>query len=288
MDTSTQPETVLRVRVGCTLAFEFEYPTPAVFLVRPEDGGRHQVIREQWATQPDAPYHDYTDLFGNACRRLTLPQGEVSLRYDAIVQTSRELDAVDWNVEQHLVQDLPDDVLVYTLPSRYCLSDVLVDRAAQLFGSAPRGRGCVQAICDWVNAHVTFVAGTSSQLTTAVDVFESGRGVCRDYAHLAITFCRAMNIPARYAFGYLPDIDVPPPYPTMDFCAWMEVYLGGRWWTFAPRNNASRVGRVVIARGRDAMDVAMVTSYGALLLEQMIVWADEIRPASATPDDPPR
>ena len=150
----------------------------------------------------------------------------------AIVQTSPELDAVDWNVEQHLVQDLPDDVLVYTLPSRYCLSDVLVDRAAQLFGSAPRGRGCVQAICDWVNAHVTFIAGTSSPLTTSVDVFESGRGVCRDYAHLAITFCRAMNIPARYAFGYLPDLDVPPPYPMMDFCAWFEAYLGGMWWTF--------------------------------------------------------
>ena len=276
MDTSTQPETVLRVRVGCTLAFEFEYPTPAVFLVRPEDGGRHQVIREQWATQPDAMYHDYTDLFGNACRRLTLPQGEVSLRYDAIVQTSRELDAVDWNVEQHLVQDLPDDVLVYTLPSRYCLSDVLVDRAAQLFGSAPRGRGCVQAICDWVNAHVTFVTGTSSQLTTAVDVFESGRGVCRDYAHLAITFCRAMNIPARYVFGYLPDLDVPPPYPTMDFCAWFEAYLGGMWWTFDPRNNEPRKGRIRVALGRDALDVAMLTTYGPSKFNTMSVWADEV------------
>ena len=276
VDTSTQPETMLHVRVGCELAFEFANPTPAVFLVRPEDGGRHRVIREQWVTQPDAMYHDYTDLFGNACRRLTLPQGEVSLRYDAVVQTSPELDAVDWNVEQHLVQDLPDDVLVYTLPSRYCLSDVLVDRAAQLFGSAPRGRGCVQAICDWVNAHVTFVTGTSSQLTTAVDVFESGRGVCRDYAHLAITFCRAMNIPARYVFGYLPDLDVPPPYPTMDFCAWFEAYLGGMWWTFDPRNNEPRKGRIRVALGRDALDVAMLTTYGPSKFNTMSVWADEV------------
>ena len=269
-------EAALQVRVGCALAFEFERPTPAVFLVRPEDGGSHHVIREDWATQPAAVYHDYTDLFGNACRRLTLPQGGVSLRYDAIVETSSQLDALDWNVEQHLVQDLPDEVLVYTLPSRYCLSDVLGDRAMQLFGSTPRGRGCVQAICDWVHEHVSFNAETSTPLTTAVDVFESGRGVCRDYAHLAITFCRAMSIPARYVFGYLPDIDVPPPYPAMDFCAWFEAYLGGMWWTFDPRNNEQRKGRIRIALGRDALDVAMVTTYGVSKFNTMSVWADEV------------
>lgn len=269
-------EAALQVRVGCALAFEFERPTPAVFLVRPEDGGSHHVIREDWATQPAAVYHDYTDLFGNACRRLTLPQGGVSLRYDAIVETSSQPDALDWNVEQHLVQDLPDEVLVYTLPSRYCLSDVLGDRAMQLFGSTPRGRGCVQAICDWVHEHVSFNAETSTPLTTAVDVFESGRGVCRDYAHLAITFCRAMSIPARYVFGYLPDIDVPPPYPAMDFCAWFEAYLGGMWWTFDPRNNEQRKGRIRIALGRDALDVAMVTTYGVSKFNTMSVWADEV------------
>jgi transglutaminase-like putative cysteine protease len=270
-------EAALRVRVGCALAYEFERPTPAIFLVRPEDGGSHHIVSEEWVTQPAAPYHDYTDLFGNACRRLTLPEGSVSLRYDAIVRTSPELDAVDCNAEQHLVQDLPDDVLVYTLPSRYCLSDVLGDRAMQLFGSAPLGRGCVEAICDWVHAHISFSAGASTQLTTAVDVLESGRGVCRDYAHLAITFCRAMNIPARYAFGYLPDIDVPPPYPDMDFCAWFEAYLGGMWWTFDPRNNERRKGRIRIALGRDALDVAMVTTYGASQFNAMSVWADEVR-----------
>ncbi|MGB8267145.1 MAG: transglutaminase family protein [Candidatus Velthaea sp.] len=270
-------EATLQVRVGCALDFEFERATPAVFLVRPEDGGSHRVIHEDWATLPAAMYHDYTDLFGNACRRLTLPQGSVSLRYDAVVRTSPQLDAVDWNAEQLLVQDLPDEVLVYTLPSRYCLSDVLADRAAELFGSALRGRACVQAICDWVHAHVSFTAGTSTPFTTAVDVFESGRGVCRDYAHLAITFCRAMNIPARYVFGYLPDIDVPPPYPTMDFCAWFEAYLGGVWWTFDPRNNERRRGRIRVALGRDALDVAMVTTYGVSKFKTMSVWADEVR-----------
>ena len=264
------------IRVGCELAYEFERPTPAVFLVRPEDGGSHHVIREQWATQPDAAYHDYTDLFGNSCRRLILPQGSVSLRYDAVVRTSPQADALDWNVEQHLVEDLPDEVLVYTLPSRYCLSDVLADRAFELFGDAPRGRGCVQAICDWVHANISFTAGGSTPFTTAVDVLESGRGVCRDYAHVAIAFCRAMNIPARYVFGYLPDLDVAPPYPTMDFCAWFEAYLGGMWWTFDPRNNEQRKGRIRIARGRDALDVAMVTTYGASTFNTMIVWADEV------------
>jgi len=266
----------LHVRVGCELAYDVASPTPAVFLVRPEDGGRHRVVRESWSTEPAAIFHDYTDLFGNACRRLTLPPGPVRVSYDAIVRTSSALDAVDWNVEQHLVQDLPDEVLVYTLPSRYCLSDVLAKRALELFGSAPRGRACVQAICDWVHDHIAFEMGTSTPLTTAVDVFDSGIGVCRDYAHLAITFCRALNIPARYVFGYLPDIDVPPPYPTMDFCAWFEAYLGGMWWTFDPRNNDQRKGRIRIASGRDALDVAMVTTYGASTLNSMTVWADEI------------
>ena len=267
----------LHIRVGCELDYEFERATPAVFLVRPEDGGSHRVRRERWETQPASHFHDYTDLYGNACRRLTLPEGHLVLRYDALVETSGEPDAVNWDAQQHRVQDLPDGVLVYTLPSRYCLSDVLAGRAMELFGNAPLGRGCVQAICDWVHNHVAFTAGSSTPLTTAVDIFESGRGVCRDYAHLAITFCRAMNIPARYVFGYLPDIDVPPPYPTMDFCAWFEAYLGGMWWTFDPRNNEQRKGRIRIARGRDALDVAMVTTYGASKFNSMTVWADEVK-----------
>jgi transglutaminase-like putative cysteine protease len=154
-----------------------------------------------------------------------------------------------------------------------------------LFGTSPLGWERVQAVCDWVHDNVRFDFGTSSPDTTSVDVFEAKVGVCRDFAHLAISFCRALNIPARYVFGYLPDIGVTREPELMDFCAWMEVYLGGRWWTFDPRNNVRRIGRVAIARGRDAMDVAMVTSYGTLLLEELTVWADEIIPVPPTGGD---
>jgi transglutaminase-like putative cysteine protease len=275
-------ETALTIRVGCEIAYEFGGPTPAVFLVRPDASPRQRLISETWTTVPGAPYHDYTDLFGNTCRRMLLPQGPVTFRYDALVETPPEPEPVDWDAAQHLVQDLPDDVLVYTLPSRYCLSDELAPRAMELFGTAPLGRGCVQTICDWVHDNIRFCADASTPLTTAAHVLESGQGVCRDYAHLAITFCRAMNIPARYVFGYIPDIDVPPPLTPMDFCAWFEAFLGGQWWTFDPRNNQTRKGRVRIAIGRDALDVAMVTTYGAATLNRMDVWADEI-PNDGTP-----
>jgi transglutaminase-like putative cysteine protease len=172
--------------------------------------------------------------------------------------------------------------LLFTLPSRYCLSDELSDTAWDLFGNTWPGWERVQAVCDWVHQNVRFQYGTSTPRTTAVDVYEKRVGVCRDFAHLALTFCRAMNIPARYTFGYLPDIGVPPPDEPMDFCAWFEAYLGGRWLTFDPRNNTRRVGRVVIGRGRDALDVAMVTTYGSHTLQSMVVWADEKMPVATT------
>jgi transglutaminase-like putative cysteine protease len=172
-------------------------------------------------------------------------------------------------------EELPDGVLIYTLPSRYCLPDMLGDEAWSLFGAMPAGYSRVRAICDYVNGHLTFEYGMSGPLTTAADVNASGFGVCRDFTHLAISFCRALNIPARYVFGYLPDIDVPPDPAPMDFAAWMEVWLGDRWWTFDPRNNRRRKGRILIGCGRDASDVAMVTTFGAPLLESMTVQAQE-------------
>ena len=217
--------------------------------------------------------------------RVVIGAGEASLRYDAEVTTSAALDEVSPVAVQHRVEDLPGEILIYTLASRYCLSDMLSDAALRLFGTTPLGWERVQAVCTWVHDNVRFDYAASNPDATSVDVFEARAGVCRDFAQLAISFCRALNIPARYVFGYLPDIDVPAPSEAMDFCAWMEVYLGGRWWTFDPRNNARRIGRVLIARGRDAADVAMVTSYGKLVLEQMTVWADEIIPAADTPDD---
>lgn len=265
----------LRIDVGCEFAYEVEVPTPAIFMVRPAALDAQQVIGERWAVSPHAPFHDYRDLYGNSCRRTVLPAGRSSIRYDAQVEVSDELDPYAPNAAQLPAQELPDEVLIYTLPSRYCVSDLLGDRAWSLFGGTEPGWSRVQAICDYVNGHLRFSYGTSTPTTTALDAYDNAVGVCRDFAHLAISFARAMNIPARYAFGYLPDIDVPPPYAPMDFCAWFEAYLDGSWWMFDPRNNQRRRGRAVIARGRDALDVAMVTTYGHAILHDMLVIADK-------------
>jgi transglutaminase-like putative cysteine protease len=265
---------LLSVDVGCTFAYEAAVPIPAVFVVRPTGGQLQRVQDERWDTDPAAPYRDYADLYGNVCRRSVLPAGRSTLRYDARVTVPDELDPVDANAPQHPIDELPDEVLLYTLPSRYCLSDLLADEAWRRFGALEPGWRRVQAICDDVNGSLRFAYGSSSPATTAADVFANGVGVCRDFAHLAISYARALNVPARYVFGYLPDIDVGPVDAPMDFCAWFEAYLGGRWWTFDPRNNRRRRGRVVIARGRDALDVAMVTTYGMAALHDMVVRAD--------------
>jgi transglutaminase-like putative cysteine protease len=271
--------------VGCEFHFDAVVAVPAVVLLRVAQDGGVTVERETWHVQPDASFSDLVDVYGNRARRVVIGAGRASLRYDAEVAASAALDEVSPVAAQHRVEDLPGELLIYTLASRYCLSDMLSDAAVNLFGTTPLGWERVQAVCDWVHDNVRFDYAATRPDTTSVDVFEARVGVCRDFAHLAISFCRALNIPARYVFGYLPDIDVTLLPEPMDFCAWMEVYLGGRWWTFDPRNNARRIGRVVIARGRDAMDVAMVTSYGTLLLEGMTVWADETLPVPAPLDD---
>jgi transglutaminase-like putative cysteine protease len=276
---------LVRIRVGCEFHFDAALAVPAVVFLRARSDGGVTVDRETWHVQPTASFSDLIDMYGNHARRVVIGAGKASLRYDAEVTTSAALDEVSPGAVQHRVEDLPGEILIYTLASRYCLSDMLSDAAVNLFGTTPLGWERVQAVCDWVHDNVRFDYAAGNPDATSVDIFEAKVGVCRDFAHLAISFCRALNIPSRYVFGYLPDIDVPVPPDPMDFCAWMEVYLGGRWWTFDPRNNESRIGRVVIARGRDAMDVAMVTSYGRLLLQQMIVWADEIIPDSAIPDE---
>ncbi len=265
----------MHIRVGCEFQYEATWPTPTVMLVEPHRDGAHSIVHEEWEITPEIAKHAYYDIYGNLCQRLVLPQGAHSLRYDAIVKVSDNWDEVAPDTPQLPVEALPDDTLLYTLPSRFCQSDALSDTAWQLFGNTEPGWKRVQAVCDWVHEHIRFQYGTSTPLTSAVDVYEQSVGVCRDFTHLAVTFCRALNIPTRYVFGYIPDIGVPPPDDPMDFCAWMEVYLGDRWWTFDPRNNMPRVGRVLIGRGRDALDVAMVTSYGSPTLKQMTVWADE-------------
>jgi transglutaminase-like putative cysteine protease len=264
------------VRVGCSFEYASSFDTPAVLMIRPEEHGQ-RLTREEWSTDPAIPYHDYVDLFGNRCRRLTIPAGRSTIRYDADVETSPDRAETDWEAREIPVQDLPDETLVFTLPSRFCLSDELSNFAWETFGGVRPGWTRVQAICDYVHDRINFKYGTSLPFTTVQDVLRDNTGVCRDFAHTAVTFCRALNIPARYAFGYLPDIGVPEVDVPMDFCAWFEAFLGGRWWTFDPRNNQRRIGHIPIARGRDALDVAMVTSYGPAQLEKMIVWADRVK-----------
>jgi transglutaminase-like putative cysteine protease len=264
-----------RVRVGCEFVYVAAVDTPAVFQVEPLDAAPVSLARREWSTEPAVRIRRYTDLYGNPCTRAMLPAGRSTLRFGAFVLVPDATEDADEQVPELPPERLPDEVLIYTLPSRYCLPDMLGDEAWSRFGAMPAGFSRVQAICDYVNGHLTFQYGVSGPLTTAADVNASGFGVCRDFTHLAISFCRALNIPARYVFGYLPEIDVPPDPAPMDFAAWMEVWLGDRWWTFDPRNNSRRKGRILIGRGRDASDVAMVTTFGAPLLESMTVHAQE-------------
>jgi transglutaminase-like putative cysteine protease len=270
------------LEVGCTLNLKVEQRTPTVLLVEPRLDQPARLLAERWVAEPEVARREASDPFGNRRTRLVLPAGAVELRYQASVEAPDEPDPADPGAVQHPVEELPDDVLAFTLPSRYALSDELMGQAWDLFGALAPGWARVTAVCEWVNGHLGFRYGSSNPLTTAVDVFEAGEGVCRDFAHLAVSFCRALNVPTRYAFGYLPDIGVPAPPDPMDFCAWIEVYLGGRWWTFDPRNQATmpRRGRVLIGRGRDAVDVAMITTYGLADLTEMKVVAQP----SASPE----
>ena len=266
----------VEVRIGCEFVHDLRLPVHAVIQVEPRLDGHFRLRSETWSCDPPLPSSRYVDAFGNLCRRATLPAGTSVLRYDAVAELGRHVDP-EWPAAPEMDPgELPNEALAFTLPSRLCPSDELAPTAFELFGDIAPGWRRVQAIVEWVHTEVAFGYGSSTPVTTAAYVLEARKGVCRDFAHLAITFCRALNIPARYAFGYLPDIDVEPHEDPMDFCAWMEVFLGGAWWTFDPRNNQRRIGRVLIGRGRDALDVAMLTTFGAAPLQSMLVWADEV------------
>lgn len=268
-----------RLRVGCEFIHVAEVGTPTVFQIEPRNTAPASVVQTAWSAGSESGaevrIRHYTDLYGNPCARAVLPAGRSTVRYDAVVLVPDAAEDVDDAAVELPPDELPDDVLIYTLPSRYCLPDMLGDEAWSRFGSLAPGYHRVQAICDHVHTHLTFQYGSSGPLSTAADVNTSGFGVCRDFTHLAISFCRALNIPARYVFGYLPDLDVRADPAPMDFAAWMEVWLGDRWWTFDPRNNRRRKGRILIGCGRDASDVAMATTFGAPVLESMAVHAYE-------------
>jgi transglutaminase-like putative cysteine protease len=264
-----------RVRIGCDFTYVAEVDTPVIFQVQPIESRRIALEGERWSSDPAIDVRGYTDLYGNPCVRAVLQAGRSSFSYDAVAMCPDATEDVDEEAPECLPDALPDATLLYILPSRYCLPDVLGNEAWSRFGGMAPGYRRVQAICQHVHDHLTFQYGSTNAWTTAADVNMSRLGVCRDFTQLAISFCRALNIPARYVFGYLPDLDVPVDPNPMDFAAWMEVWLGDRWWTFDPRNNIPRKGRVVIGRGRDASDVAMATTFGGPYLETMVVRSEE-------------
>jgi transglutaminase-like putative cysteine protease len=269
----------MRIHLGCHLHFEFPQVTPMIVTLNVHFSRVPELERPDYLiTEPPVPVEAYRDSFGNWCSRLVAPGGHFRLGTDAIIRDSGVLDPIDLNAVQHQVRHLPAEVILFLLGSRYCETDCLADEAWRLFGHTPSGWRRVQAICDFVHHHITFGYEHSRATRTANEAYGERNGVCRDYAHLAITFCRCLNIPARYCTGYLTDVGLPPPYPPNDFAAWIEVYLGGRWHTFDPRNNTARIGRILIAQGRDAADVPLTHTFGPGILSGFRVWADEVPP----------
>ena len=274
----------MRVQIGFELLLESGSPTPTAAITQARQNNSQRIFDEQLSLTPQVPLHQYTDSFGNVVWRWTAPVGTFRLHYAAVAEIAPHADPVLPDLPGTLVDQLPDEVLVYTLPSRYCPSDLVLDDAWQLFGNVPDGWARVQAICDWTHANIVYGYGSSTATTSGYDSYLSRAGVCRDFAHIAVMFCRALNIPARYVYGYLPDIDVPVNPIPMDFHAWFEAYLGGAWRTFDARHNQPRVGRVVVAHGRDAVDTAILTSYGDSRLLSLTVCADKLEDAPAYSD----
>lgn len=263
------------VRVGYDIQFQLFSEAAMVALLQVHPSRAQDLLEaDELRTEPALPVHYYSDSFGNRCARLVAPPGLIRLTNSTLVRCSNDKDEVCPSAAERAVGDLPDEVLVYLLNSRYCEVDRLSKIANELFGHLAPGWGRVQAICDWVHNKVEFNYQFARPTKTALDVYTERIGVCRDYQHLAITFCRALNIPARYAAGYLGDIGVPLRLP-MDFSAWFEVYLDDRWWTFDARNNVPRLGRILMATGRDASDVAITTSFGRADLVYFFVVSEE-------------
>jgi transglutaminase-like putative cysteine protease len=266
------------LRVGCEIVFNSPDPAAMVLMLYLHPS-RAPTIRkaEQLAVQPGVAVAEYIDVYGNRCGRIVAPAGRLQLRHDAIVEDCGLPDLQVSSAPQQNVQNLPHEVLLFLLASRYCEVDSeLKDVCWTLFGRFQPGWPRVQAICDFVHRHIRFDYMQARVTRTALEAYRERVGVCRDYTHLAITFCRALNIPARYCTGYLGDIGVPAAPSPMDFSAWFEAFLGGQWYAFDARNNQPRIGRVLMARGRDAADVALTTTFGVNQLQSFKVWTDEV------------
>lgn len=267
----------MQLRIGYEFKYHFPQATPCllnlnVHYTRAGDLVRPDVI----ITSPNTLSACFRDGFGNWCSRMIAPPGSVSIFSEAVIRDSGELETIAAEDGQCLVERLPDDTLVFLRASRFCECDEFLDLAWTLFGHFKPGAARVQAICDYVHNHIRFDYTQARPTRTAVQAYRERVGVCRDFAHLAVAFYRALNIPARYCTGYLSDVGMVPPFPPGDFAAWFDAYLENGWCTFDPRNNEPRAGRILMARGRDAADVAMVTTFGVNKLESFRVWADEV------------
>lgn len=264
------------IRYGYEITLTCPQPTALVCLLSVTSDRIADIrVAETIVITPPVPTQEYCDLFGNLCRRLLAPSGDITISGDATLEDSGQLDRVNPLAREVAVTDLPHECLVYLMGSRYCETDKLSQIAWDLFGPQPPGWGRVQAICDFVHRHIRFDYMQARSTRSAFEVYHERVGVCRDYAHLALTFCRCLNIPARYINGHLGDIGVPVVDP-MDFSAWIEVFLDGAWYTFDPRNNKPRIGRIIVARGRDAADIPLINSFGPHMLKSFRVWTYEV------------
>ena len=263
------------IRLSYDIQFDIPAPVAMVTLLNVHPSRNQDLLEpDELRTEPALPIASYIDAFGNRCSRFVAPPGHLRLSDSTLIRDSGQPDEVNWSAREPAVGDMPHEVLSFLLNSRYCEVDRFSSIAFELFGQTEPGWGRVQAICNWVHSKVAFNYQHARPTKTALDVYTERVGVCRDFQHLAITFCRALNIPARYATGYLPDIGVPVVLP-MDFSSWFEVYLDDRWWTFDARNNQPRIGRILMATGRDASDVAMTTSFGRADLRHFFVVTEE-------------
>ena len=276
----------LTVRVGCHIAYETSVPTPAFFVLKPRLEGKVLVYQEKLSFGIGLPSYEFQDSYGNiTCRSMLMP-GRNDIRHDALVAVSSLPDSREGAVDAVPVAQLPTELLRYTLPSRYCDSDKLLNFAWNLFGPVPHGLPRVQAICDWIHTNIEYRFGSGRTDLSAAEVIERRYGVCRDFAHVAIALCRAFNLPARYVTGHLPDIAYVDPGVPMDFHGYCEVYLGQEWYTFDPRYNVPRIGRVKVAHGLDAVDGAFGTIYGEAKLTYFEIWAYQVNPEEVSVGDP--
>jgi transglutaminase-like putative cysteine protease len=268
----------MKIRFGYELVYSCAQPVPMILMLHAHPSRAPDLLApDQLVTDPAVPLDVYSDSFGNTCTRLLAPAGGIRLTADALIRDSGVPEPAILHAQEHPVESLPHEALVYLLASRYCETERLMDDAWRLFGNLTPGWGRVQAVCDFANQHICFGYHFARSTKTAAEAYAERQGVCRDFAHLAITLLRCLNIPARYCTGYLGDIGVPATDAPMDFAGWLEAYIGGAWHTFDPRNNERRIGRILIARGRDAADVAISTAFGPNFLQVFRVWTDEVK-----------